>query len=164
MLVTGTSMALWGNDIRRDDGSVVRGLGIIDVETTENKAVYGDDLYFSCNLNGSQMEIIGNQIQMADFRLTGDDEPFGKLNYGYGNNGRDTNEGVQIKNAVFTNTLGPVLVCNPWMTEAFIRIIADNQETDLENFSVNMTLEEKSFETKKQFILKKTTHLTNCKR
>ena len=46
MLVTGTSMALWGNDIRRDDGSVVRGLGIIDVETTENKAVYGDDLYF----------------------------------------------------------------------------------------------------------------------
>ncbi|MFR2405738.1 MAG: cobalamin biosynthesis protein CobQ, partial [Eubacterium callanderi] len=62
------------------------------------------------------------------------------------------------------NTLGPVLVCNPWMTEAFIRIIADNQETDLENFSVNMTLEEKSFETKKQFILKKTTHLTNCKR
>ena len=101
---------------------------------------------------------------MADFRLTGNDEPFGKLNYGYGNNGKDTNEGVQIKNAVFTNTLGPVLVCNPWMTEAFVRIIADNQETDLENFSVSMTLEEKSFATKKQFILKKTTHLTNCKR
>lgn len=164
LLVTGTSMALWGNEITREDSSILKGLGIIDLDTKENKAVYGDDIYFSCALNGTDMEIIGNQIQMADFILIGDDAPLGKVIYGYGNNGSDLNEGLQIKNAVFTNTLGPILVCNPWMTEAFIRIIAENQDEALGDFSINMDLERQSFTSKKEFILSKTTQLTNCRR
>ena len=162
LLVTGTSMAFWGTEIHRQDGSIVKGLEIIDLVTTENPAVYGDDLYYRCTLGGETMEVIGNQIQMADFEI-GEETAFGELIYGYGNTGKDRKEGVITDNAVFTNTLGPVLVQNPWMTKAFLKIIAENQEVSVDLTKIDMTLEEKSFATKKDFILSKTTYLTNCK-
>ncbi|MDO4287995.1 MAG: cobalamin biosynthesis protein CobQ [Eubacterium sp.] len=162
LLVTGTSIGLWGTEIIRQDGSVLKGLEILEVTTRENEAVYGDDLYYRCSLGGETMEIIGNQIQMADFE-SAEEESFGELIYGYGNSGKDRKEGFVMDNAVFTNTLGPVLVQNPWLTKAFLRIIAENQETALELSAVDTFLEEKSFATKKDFILHKTTYLTNCK-
>ncbi|MEF9918721.1 MAG: cobalamin biosynthesis protein CobQ [Eubacterium sp.] len=160
LLVTGTSIALWGNEIIRSDGSRIKGLGVLDIVATENEAVYGDDLFYTCNINGQELEIIGNQIQMLDITLS-DETPFGKLHYGYGNNGNDTNEGVQIKNSVFTNTLAPILVCNPWLTKTFVDIMIKNSGADTEIFNVDMELEKKSFDAKKKFIQNKTTHLTN---
>ncbi|MEG0496174.1 MAG: cobalamin biosynthesis protein CobQ [Eubacterium sp.] len=161
LLVTGTSTAFWGKEILRTDGTKIKGLEIIDITSKENEAVYGDDLYFSCQLDGKPMEIIGNQIQMIDIEI-GQEDAFGKLFYGYGNSGKDTNEGVQVKNAVFTNTLAPILVCNPWLTKAFVDVMLKNNELLSDTFNPEMTLEQKSFDSKKQFIHDKETHLTNC--
>lgn len=163
LLVTGNSIGLWGKEILRDDQSVLKGLEIIDVTTKENHAVYGDDLHFTCTVNNETMDIIGSQIQMADF-LIHHEKPFGQLHYGYGNTGKDQQEGVQLKNAVFTNTLGPVLVLNPWLTREFVKIMAANQGDDLRTFDCSMDLEYRSFGSKKQFIRQKTSHLTNCPR
>lgn len=162
LLVTGNSIGLWGTEIQRQDGSVIKGLEIIDVVMSENEAVYGDDLYYTCTMAGETMEIIGNQIQMADFH-SNEEEAFGSLIYGYGNSGKDKKEGFVIDHAVFTNTLGPVLVQNPWLTKAFLKVIAENQEVEIDLDVIDTTLEEKSFAAKKEFILNKTSYLTNCK-
>ena len=108
------------------------------------------------------MEIIGNQIQMADFTNQGE-EPFGRVLYGYGNTGKNREEGFQRKNSIFTNTLAPMLVVTPKLTIEIIKAAAENKGELVENIEFDMELEEKSFATKREFIFGKESRLTNCK-
>lgn len=158
LLVTGTSIALWGKEIVRTDGSVIKGLGIIDIICTENEAVYGDDTYFQTHFGGEDLEIVGSQIQMMDIHLE-QEEPFGQVLYGYGNDKFHNGEGILDDNAVFTNALGPVLATNPWLTLAFLRIIAENQGESIDASSLDFSLERASFDAKKEFTLKKESNL-----
>lgn len=157
LLATGTSMAIWGNTIKRTDTTEFAGLGIVDFETVEREKVYGDDTYFTINYNGKEMEMFCSQIQMADF-ISGQCENFGKLIYGYGNTGKDQNEGFILKNSIFTNSLGPILVTNPWLSIEIIRVLKGKE------IQYDDNIEKKSFETKKKFTLNKVTRLSNCKR
>ncbi|WP_414151430.1 type 1 glutamine amidotransferase [Acetobacterium carbinolicum] len=158
MLVTGTSVGLFGETIKRDDQSTIRGLGIIEVKTRENHVVYGDDLYYSCRYNGKEMDIIGSQIQMLDLDIK-EESPFGWLKYGYGNNGETRFEGVISGKGMFTNTLGPVLVCNPWLTEEIINLIEANKNWPVWEDQRDNSLELKSLKTKIAHINKKETRL-----
>lgn len=165
MLVTGTSQCIFGKKITREDGSVIEGLGLIDCDFAERKMVYGDDLWFRTKFAGAEdeMEIFGSQIQMMDVESR--EKPFGQLEYGYGNTGKDRNEGSMKNNAVFTNTLGPILVLNPWLTKEIVitcLVNAGMADTGFD-FDLDMTLEEKSLATKKEFTRNKVTRLTNCK-
>lgn len=163
LFATGTSAALWGREIRRSDGSSFQGMGMLNISAEEKDSVYGDDLYFSCQYGEQSMEIIGNQIQMVD--LIGDgEEVFGQMIYGYGNMGKNREEGFKKKNSVFTNALGPVLAVNPWLTEEIIKTAQKNRGFETETLQYDAQLERKSFETKKEFILTKETRLTNCSR
>lgn len=162
LIVTGTSVALFGKQIVRTDGSQIDGLGVIRIISTENEEVYGDDSYFKCSYNGQEMEIIGNQIQMNDIDLNGE-QPFGRLLYGYGNTGKDRNEGVIKNNSIFTNTLGPMLVCDPWLTVEIIKVAADHRGDEIRNIEYDMELEKKSFDTKKGLIKTKESSLVNCR-
>lgn len=161
LLVTGTSIALWGETVSRADGSTFEGMGLIRVDAKENEKVYGDDNYFVCSYNGVDMEIIGNQIQMCDFMNKGE-MAFGRLNYGYGNNGKTREEGFQKKNAIFTNTLAPMLVANPKLTMEMIKAACKVKGIEPSPFDFDDELEQKSFATKKEFIETKVTRLTNC--
>ncbi len=162
LIVTGTSVGLFGNKVIRSDGSEFDGLGIIFTDFRENEEVYGDDVYFRCEYNNEIMEVIGNQIQMGDL-IIHEEKPFGEMFYGYGNTGKTREEGVQKWNSIFTNTLGPMLVCNPWLTEEIIKVAAARRELEIQPTGYDMKLEQDSFATKKEFILTKETHLTNCK-
>ena len=163
LIATGTSMAIWCRDITRFDGSHFDGLGLIDVSVTENENVYGDDNYFRCTYNGKELELIGNQIQMADF-IRHSAAPFGELIYGYGNTGKDRDEGFALENSIFTNSLGPLLVTNPALTIEVIKVCAKNKGIENLEIPFNTELEDKSFATKKDFILTKESRLTNCPR
>lgn len=162
MLVTGTTVGLFCREIIRNDGTRIEGLGLIDSIYRENNAVYGDDLLSTAEYNGKNLELVANQIQMGDIELN-DAAPFGYLVYGYGNNGKDRNEGIRLENSIFTNSLGPLLVWNPWLTREIITtaLIAGGEETPKYDFDDSLEL--KSLEVKKEFILKKATNLTNCK-
>lgn len=162
LIVTGNAVALWCSKVIRCDGSQFEGMDLLSVTAKENEAVYGDDVYFSCKYNGLEMEVIGNQIQMADFINEGE-LPFGKLIYGYGNTGKNREEGFQKNNAIFTNTLGPMLVANPKLTIEIIKAVAVNKEAEILSFDFDTELEEKSFLTKKEFIMTKESRLNNCK-
>ncbi len=162
LLATGTSMALWCKDVQRADGSSFEGLGILDAVAKENDAVYGDDVYFRCKYGSKEVEVLGNQIQMADFIC--DVQPaFGQLIYGYGNTGKDRQEGFLLENAIFTNTLGPMLVTNPWLTEEIITVAAEKAGLALNDEELDVSLEQESFAAKKRYIEGKESRLTNCR-
>ncbi|MBK5245019.1 MAG: cobalamin biosynthesis protein CobQ [Eubacteriaceae bacterium] len=160
MLVTGTSIGLFGAEIIRSEEYTIAGLGILKIKCSENKAVYGDDLLFTCHYNDKEMSIIGSQIQMMNLDIF-EEPPFGHLNYGYGNTGKTKKEGVIKGKGIFTNTLGPILVCNPWLTEEIVNLIEANKNISLCQIKRDNTLEEKSLITKVDFIKNKETALTN---
>lgn len=162
LIATGTSAGLWCRQVQRADGSSFEAMGLLQATAKENEAVYGDDVYFTCQYGGTEMEVLGNQIQMADLISEGE-EPFGRLIYGYGNTGRDRQEGFRKENSVFTNTLGPMLVTNPWLTEKIVETAAEKAGLAISGGALDTSLEQRSFDAKKKFIAGKTTRLTNCK-
>ncbi|MCQ2550632.1 MAG: cobalamin biosynthesis protein CobQ [Clostridia bacterium] len=154
LLVTGTSMAIWGGEILRNDGTRLEGLGLVKFNTVEKDMVYGDDIYFTCQYNGKEMEMLCSQIQMADFISDGA-ASFGKIIYGYGNTGVDKAEGFMVNNSIFTNCLGPMLVTNPWLTKEIMKVLGGR------DVKLDFHLERQSFETKKDLTLSKETNLNN---
>ena len=162
LLVTGTSQCIFGKKTERENGSALEGLGLIDCQYKERKTVYGDDLYYTtCYGDEEEMEIFGSQIQMMD--IESQEKPFGRLIYGFGNSGTDREEGVRKNNSIFTNTLGPIFVLNPWLTRKIVLKCIKNIGIEMKEFPIDMSLEKKSLETKKEFTAGKVTRLTNCK-
>ena len=157
LIAIGTTMAMFGKSVKRTDGSTVECAGFIPVSATEREYVYGDDLQIVTDYFGKHMEIVGNQIQMIniDFKEEGDFKGFGKVVYGMGNNGSDGIEGVMYKNSVFTNLLGPVLICDPWFTCGIIRAAAAASGEQLSDHDPDFELEMKSLDKKKAFIANK---------
>ena len=117
VFTTGTTGAALGKQTIRVDESRIFGLGLLDMECRERKAVIGDDLIFK---TADDQTVCGIQIQMMSVELASGQEPFGKTIYGYGNNA-GTAEGAFNDGVIFTNALGPVLVKNPWLTLSLIR-------------------------------------------
>lgn len=162
MLVTGTSAALWCRKIKRFDGTEFEGMGILKAVAVEKETVYGDDLYYRCVYHGKEFEIIGNQIQMVDFINEGE-QPWGYLLYGYGNTGKDREEGFVKNNAVFTNTLAPLLAVHPALAAEMTETAAAVKGIEIRRIDWDNTIAAQSFATKKEFIETKVTRLTNCK-
>ncbi|MBQ7329085.1 MAG: cobalamin biosynthesis protein CobQ [Oscillospiraceae bacterium] len=115
VLVLGTTGLMFGKTITREDDSVINGLGYLDMDATERKYVWGDDLHF--RLNDTDMELAGSQIQMADVDAK---QPLGTTVYGMGNNNTGA-EGARYKNLIYTNCLGPLFVKNPWFGEYILK-------------------------------------------
>lgn len=156
-IVTGNSVGFFGNVIHRKDNDV-QGLSIIDIEATENPAVYGDDILFKVKYNNKDLDIIGQQIQMNDLENISA-QTFGDLIYGYGNSKDSLNEGFIRKNSIFTNTLGPMFALNPWLTKEVIKVALDNKNIDYLDKELDFTLEEKSRLSKVEYIKNKKTNL-----
>ena len=76
---------------------------------------------------------------------------------------KDRREGFARGNSIFTNTLGPMLVTNPWLTEAIVETAARTAGLEVSGEALDTSLEKKSFDAKKTFIAGKETRLTNCK-
>ena len=119
IILIGTTGCIMAKETLRADGSKFEGLGILDMQCIERKDVYGNDLHFTLK-EDENMEIMANQIQLIDTVLNSD-IALGTIKYGMGNNDGVT-EGAKYKNVIFTNSLGPVLVKNPWYTEKLIKI------------------------------------------
>ncbi|MBQ9023691.1 MAG: hypothetical protein IJ105_00550 [Bacilli bacterium] len=149
IFVTGTTGALFSNNIQRLDGTSFKGLNIFDADIKEREYVLGDDLYFGFK----KMKIVGPQIQMIDIDIK-DEKPFGKVIYGYGNNGKG-DEGIIKNNVIFTNTLGPVLVKNPWLLEYLFDLVIKNKKLKVKKKKIKYDLEKKSLESCEAFINKK---------
>jgi len=149
ILVTGTTGALFSNNIERLDGSSFKGLNIFDADIKEREYVNGDDIYFKFK----NMQITGPQIQMIDIDIK-NEKPLGKVIYGFGNNNTGY-EGMIKNNVIFTNTLGPVLVKNPWLCEYLFDIVIKNKDLKVKKKKIKYELENKSHKSSLEFINKK---------
>jgi CobQ-like glutamine amidotransferase family enzyme len=132
ILCTGTSGAILARETMRTDGTIITGLGLLAMTCRERTAPKSDDLIFK--VEGCKEEIAGSQVQMIDIELDPSQEPLGTLTYGYGNNDKGT-EGAKTANIIFTNTIGPVLVKNPWLTAYLTNTTPDytKWETELKS-------------------------------
>ena len=83
-IANGSSGGVLGSSVKFIDGRNVSGLGLLDMEWTERESVWGDDIWIE---TPEGLEIIGNQIQVADVKLASGQKPLGKLVYGRGNDG-----------------------------------------------------------------------------
>ncbi len=145
LLALGTTGLLFGESIRREDGSVLKCLGYLHMTARERKFVWGDDLYF--RINDSDMELVGSQIQMADVDT---DMPLGTTLYGMGNNNSGS-EGARWNNLIYTNCLGPLFVKNPWFAESIFREILEKRGVELPAAAA-FPMAEASFESTVAFI------------
>ena len=121
LLALGTSGLMFGKTILREDGSILNGLGYLDMTARERKFVWGDDLHFK--INGSHQELAGSQIQMADVDAK---NPLGTTIYGMGNNNTGA-EGAKWNNLIYTNCMGPLFVKNPWFAESILKDIMEKK-------------------------------------
>ena len=156
VIAISSSGAILAEELKRLDGSSARGLGLLGMKMTERKKVHGDDLWIKTS---DGMELIGNQIQLADIELTENQEPFADVVYGRGNNGTKT-EGAARGNVLFTACLGPVMVRNPWFAAEVLKKAAAhagivNDANELTLPEEEMTQERMSFEDAKEFIKEK---------
>ena len=167
LIATGTTVTMFGEKIVRfspensgDSADIIEGLCIIPAEAFEREYVYGNDLDVRAEYNGYSMELIGSQIQMADYGFIESDNyrRFGSVIYGRGNNGSDGMEGAALVNSIFTDLLGPVLVNNPWLTVQIIRKAAETKGIEISRKDPEFSMELGSLKLKKQFIEAKKTH------
>lgn len=156
IILIGTSGAIMSKKTQKLDGSEFEGLGYLNMDCKQREYIYGDDIYFNLN-DESNMELVGSQIQVIDTILN-EDISLGNLVYGFGNNGEGT-EGAKYKNVIFTNSLGPVFVKNPWWAEKIIKDAMKNKGINLEKTidKSEYEIEIKSNESIKNFISTKNT-------
>ncbi len=153
LLAVSSSGAVLGNGLEMLDGSVIKGLGLLDMMWKERESVWGDDLWFSTEYG---FEIMGNQIQIAEVKLGEGQASFGKTIYGRGNCG-DGTEGAKSGNVIFTNCLGPMMIKNPRMACELLKAAAETAGVTGYRLLTedDMEIEDKSFELIKKFIEKK---------
>ena len=139
--------------LEKQDGSIIKGLGLLDMIWKENAAVVGNDLWFTLS---DGLQIIGNQIQIADVYLSEGQSCLGKVEYGRGNCGKQ-DEGAMCGNIIYTNCLGPVMVKNPRFAERLLRTAAENAGMKLGDTvdDAAIKIEDEAFEMVKEFIQKK---------
>lgn len=122
ILAIGSTGAVLAKQTAWLSGSVSPGLGLLGMEMTQRRTVFGDDLWVRLE-DGS--ELTATQVQLADVKLLPGQEPFAQVIYGRGNCG-DGLEGARTGSVIFTHCLGPVLTKNPHFAEALLRQCADH--------------------------------------
>jgi CobQ-like glutamine amidotransferase family enzyme len=118
---------LFGHFFKTKDGDIIRGIGLLDVET-----------------HGSDQRLIGNIVTTSDQfgELVGYEnhsgltylgehvQPLGSLIKGAGNNGQDNTEGALYKNVVGTYLHGSLLPKNPALADWLIEQAATRKYGD----------------------------------
>ncbi len=124
LLVFGTSQALFGESIEREDGSTLTGLGLVPLKAHERNSIYGDNIFGTTTYLESYYKLAGAQIRLLDFRYEYDEEfkPFAQLVYGEESQGQPA-EGLLWHNSIFTNFHGPLMVMNPELAWGIINHI-----------------------------------------
>ncbi|WP_288800025.1 type 1 glutamine amidotransferase [Arsenicicoccus cauae] len=107
---------LFGNAFVTVEGQRLPGLGILDVTTTGNaKRMIGGIV-----LDTEFGEVVGFENHSGSTVLGPDQQPFGRVRAGQGNNGNDGTEGAITGHVVGTYLHGPILPANPALADALV--------------------------------------------
>ena len=107
---------LLGHYYDTDDGRI-EGLSLVDLYTEQGSPRLIDNIVLENDK--FSLPIVGFENHGGRTYI-GDNDPFGKVLYGSGNNGEDKAEGVLYKNVVGTYLHGPLLPKNPHISDYLI--------------------------------------------
>lgn len=117
MLVICGLYQLFGNFFKTLDGTVIKGIGLLDLETHGgNERLIGNIIIKSHEFG----EIIGYENHSGQTFLGKKMLPLGLVQKGAGNNGHDATEGVRYKNVIGSYMHGSLLPKNPAIADFLI--------------------------------------------
>ncbi|MGC9100015.1 MAG: type 1 glutamine amidotransferase [Caldisericum sp.] len=109
---------LLGNLYIKDSGEEIKGLGILDFYTKQEKGRLVGNLIIENNLGLFPKTVVG--FENHGGRTYHNYNTFGKVLTGFGNNGKDKKEGIVYKNLIGTYMHGPILPKNPHIADYLI--------------------------------------------
>ncbi len=125
----------FGHFFKTKDGEVIKGIGLLDIET-----VGGDERMIGNIVTSSDDFglIVGYENHSGQTSLRAGAQPLGKVIRGAGNNGKDESEGARYKNVIGTYLHGSLLPKNPaladWLIEqAVVRKYGEFNPTVIED-------------------------------
>ena len=100
------------------DGEKIPGLEIVDLRTVreEGPRLIGN-VMIEIDAGGEKRELAGFENHGGRTYLGDSAEPLGRVLSGFGNNGKDSEEGVREKNVFGTYLHGPLLPKNAWFAD-----------------------------------------------
>ena len=108
---------LFGRQFVTNDGSVIRGIGVLPVETTAGE----ERLIGNITLESEEFgAIVGYENHSGQTFLDDTAQPLGKVVRGAGNTTTDGTEGVQFNNVIATYLHGSLLPKNPTIADFLI--------------------------------------------
>ena len=108
---------LLGKYYKTDDG-MIEGLNLVDIYTEQEEGRLIDNIVLESPL--ADMPVVGFENHGGRTYINGN-QPFGKVLYGSGNDGKSGYEGVIYKNVIGTYLHGPLLPKNPQICDYLIQ-------------------------------------------
>lgn len=108
---------LFGRFFKTQDGHVIEGIGLFDIETHAGTERLTGNIITT---NGSLGKIVGYENHSGQTYLGPGVTPFGRVVKGAGNNGQDDSEGACYRNVIGTYLHGSILPKNPRLADFLI--------------------------------------------
>jgi CobQ-like glutamine amidotransferase family enzyme len=116
-----------GEYYKEANGQKIEGLGIFDLytESVQNAPRLIGNIVIETNLEDIGV-LVGFENHGGRTSLGKSATPFGKVLSGFGNNGKDSTEGIIYKNSIGTYLHGPILPKNPGVADFLIKKALEN--------------------------------------
>jgi lipid II isoglutaminyl synthase (glutamine-hydrolysing) len=113
---------LMGHYYKPYGGSELKGAGILDLYTEGSDTRYMTHIALEANFPETGTKVlVGYENHSGRTYLGSKAQPLGKVLAGWGNNGKDGQEGAIYKNTFGSYLHGPLLPKNPWFTDLLIQ-------------------------------------------
>lgn len=113
-----------GKYYKAADGTIIKGLSVFDMYTEnpglKSKRLIGNIIIETPHLKDYVIRLVGFENHGGRTYLSNPKSAFGRVIYGYGNNGKDKTEGLIYYNAIGTYLHGPILSKNPEVADFLI--------------------------------------------
>ena len=108
---------LLGRTFVTGDGEVIKGAGILQLETRAG----AERLIGNVTLTSPEFgQVVGYENHSGRTYLDAGQQPLGQVTRGAGNNGEDQQEGLRVHNVIGTYLHGPILPTNPQIADFLI--------------------------------------------
>ncbi len=111
---------LLGRLYRDRSGAELPGAGVFPLETIGGERRMIGDVLLECDLDGETHTVAGFENHGGQTALDVGATAFGRVLFGFGNDGESGFEGCRVGNAVGTYLHGPLLPRNPWLADWLI--------------------------------------------
>jgi lipid II isoglutaminyl synthase (glutamine-hydrolysing) len=149
MLVICGMYQLFGEAFITVEGTRLPGLGILDVTTRGNATRMIGPVVLDTDFG----PVVGYENHSGSTVLGEDQQPFGQVRHGRGNNGSDGTEGARTHHVVGSYLHGPVLPANPRLADGLLRVAAQRATGAFEPADVDDRLAEEAHRRQVQRLL-----------